>query len=78
MYKHIRKYVPGHYKQLVKDWPAISKWGDLDYLKFIIGDEIVDGIHYSTGFPFRNFAGGYVFTNQRGVYQTFPDFLNVY
>jgi len=63
MYNHIRKYKPAHYKGLVSDWPALNKWDDPNYISFLLGNELVDGIHYKTGHPFRNFAGGHVFTN---------------
>mmetsp|Transcript_15888 Transcript_15888/g.24471 ORF Transcript_15888/g.24471 Transcript_15888/m.24471 type:complete len:80 (+) Transcript_15888:723-962(+) len=78
MFKHVRKYIPAHYKNLVSDWPAIAKWGDLDYLKFVFGQEYLEASHYDQGFPFRNYAGGHVFTNQRGTFETIEDFLNIY
>lgn len=60
---HVRKYIPGVYKGLVKDWPAITKWNDTSYWLEKAGNEYVEGIHYLSDAPFRHFAGGNVLTN---------------
>jgi len=68
MQTHIRYYVPGVYKKLVSNWPALESWKNMDYWLEKIGTEYVDGIHYLSDPPFRQFAGGAVMKNQRGEY----------
>ena len=66
IYTHVRLFLPGEYKGLINEWPAITKWKDTDYLTEKIGNHFVEGIHYQGFKPFRNFAGGRIFQNQRG------------
>lgn len=61
MVNHIRKFIPGHFKGLVLDWPALKKWGDVQYLIDKIGDEIVEGVDYKEDYPFTYFGGGDIF-----------------
>ena len=75
VYNHIRMYLPSEYKQLVASWSAIEKWKNIDYLLDKIGNQYVEGVHYHGFKPFRNFAGGNIFQNQRGRFQTFKDFI---
>lgn len=77
IYKHIRRYLPAHYEGLVDDWDSVEKWGEIEYLREKIGDEQVQGVHYQSERPFRNFAGSNVFTNQKGIYQSFNEFADV-
>ena len=68
IYTHIRLYLPGEYTGLVEHWDALTKWKDNSYLSEKIGELYVDGVHYQGYRPFRNFGGGQLFPNQRGVY----------
>jgi hypothetical protein len=51
-------YVPGVFIGLINDWEALEKWKDINYLLYHIGKEMVEGIHYNSEYPFRNFIGG--------------------
>lgn len=38
MKTHIRYYIPGIFKNLITDQPAVKKWGDLKYLMDNLSD----------------------------------------
>ena len=77
MRTHIRENLPGVYRDLLADAPATSLWKDMDYLTEKIGEEFVYGIHYLVPKPFKEYAHGH-FTNQRGLFQTFSEFMADY
>ena len=77
MTTHVRKYLPGHFKQLVSDQPAIDRWNNMSYLMEKIGEEQVYGVHYLQERPFRMYAES-LFANQKGEFSTFKEFIDTY
>lgn len=78
MRSHVRYYLPGHYKGLIKDMPAFSKWGDQDYLLRLIGGEFILGTHYLLKEPFRLYMQDPTVREHQGHYAPFGAFLEEY
>ena len=75
MRTHIRYFVPGVFKGLIKDQPAVKKWNDIEYLKKMFGERWVYGVHYMNHPPFKAYAHDNFFSNQRGEYQMILEFF---
>jgi len=44
------------FRNLVKDEPAVEKWGKLEYLMENLGNDQVEGIHYLAEAEMKRFA----------------------
>ena len=75
---NIRLHVPSLFLKLASEWTAIQKWNNPDYLINQIQNNFFEVHNYLSEDPFKNFAGGHVFTNQKGKIVTFFKFWKKY
>lgn len=77
MQTHIRFYHPGIFRELISDQPAVANWDNVTYLVDKLGDQLVQGVHYTAERDMKLYAPIRLMA-QRGIWQPFRAFVLEY